>query len=61
MRAFPLKDSPSCLPSISWYIAKLAYIAYKKKYPSRPISLNKIAKLGGFTMKEMDEFYPVWH
>lgn len=60
MRAFPLKDSPACLPNISWYVAKVAYREYIKKFPSRPLSLNKIAQLGGFTMVEMDEFYPEW-
>lgn len=48
------------LLKIPWFVAKRAYIAYAMKYTDRTLSLKKIDSMGGFTTKEMDEFYPDW-
>jgi DNA primase len=61
-KMFPLqtsRDAKAGPVSIPWSVAEVAYGEYAKRY-GRGQSLEHLAKRGGFSWCEMDEFHPGW-
>ena len=46
--------------TIPWDIAEKAYLDYQKRFGKDYQSLVNIARRGGFSVGEMDLFYPEW-
>jgi len=54
-RKFPIQRSAP----VPWSVAEIAYREYARQYGTSQ-SLDRLAERGGFSVGEMDDFYPEW-
>lgn len=52
-------EAGRALDSVPWYVAERAWRAYDAKYQCGQTA-EQLARRGGFSEGELDEFYPEW-